>query len=167
MVRLKNVMGPVPCCSTAPKPEASQSMLNSLVKSGSWRMEDGCGDQGRLQRLKRHSSHRRPMKCLPLVELHERSCDVTVAIDELAVVACKTKKAADRAHRSRCLLSLHDSNLVIVHGDASGGDHMLEVCHLFGVEGALGMLDEQAMFAESLEDRAGMLQMGAPRIAID
>jgi hypothetical protein len=99
--------------------------------------------------------------------LRDRCCDVAVAVDELAVVARKAKEATDGVHRPRCLPNPHGSNLVAVHGDAPSGDHMPEVRHLFGVEGALGLLDEHVVFVESLEDRVDMLQVGAPRIAID
>jgi hypothetical protein len=57
---------------------------------------------------------------------------------------------------------MHDSHLVGVHGHAPGRDHMPEVRHIFSAKGALGLLDEQAVFAESLEDCADMLQVGAP-----
>jgi hypothetical protein len=39
---------------------------------------------------------------------------------------------------------------------------MPEVHHLVGAIGALGLLDEHAMFTESLEDHMNMLQVGAP-----
>jgi hypothetical protein len=99
--------------------------------------------------------------------LGEGGGDGAVIFDEPAVIARHPKEAAETANRVRLRPSRDGVDLVAVHGDSLGRDHVVEVSHRRLREGALGALEPQLVFPEGGEDGVEVLEMRGPRWAVD
>jgi hypothetical protein len=80
-------------------------------------------------------------------------------VDELAVVASKTKEAAECTDRTWRWPLYHTLYLVRVHGNALGVDHMTKVRDLFLAEETLGALEAKAVVLEKPKYCTNMAQV--------
>jgi hypothetical protein len=83
---------------------------------------------------------------------------------EAAIIAREPEEGADR---SRHRLAQHCLDLLLVHGDASRGDHVAKVGHRMLAERLLGPLDEEVVFLELGEDQLDMTKVLCPRGVVD
>jgi hypothetical protein len=99
-----------------PFPEASHSNTNVFVKSG--RARTRVVHMVCLQSLKSLSNCWGPSKRVLFKESRERCCNLSIVLDELAIIPCEAQKSMQSFESLRVRTILHSFNLFWVHPDA-------------------------------------------------
>jgi hypothetical protein len=101
----------------------------------------------------------RVLKSYPLEEFGEMCSNATKVVDELAVLACKTKEATKCTKRTWCLPLHHALDLVKVHVNTLCVDDMTKVRHLFLAEETFGALEAKAVILDKTKYCPNMTQV--------